>query len=220
LTPTDAIFFYGTRLREACGNDRNLGYEFLKRVSKIVVKRIQAAERTMVKSAPAPWPPAARSCSHPSDWTHNKSQRPEEVIAGHPFFETMSTAELSTVTRGAKEKFFEAVELIVRTGDVATHFFVIEEGRVVLESVAPDSRPVPIQIVGPGEVFGWSWLFPPFVWHFHARALEDTRVVVLNRAKLLSQCETNPSFGYELTLRVTEVAVERLQAMRNRFCAR
>jgi CRP-like cAMP-binding protein len=214
LTPTDAIFFYGTRLREACEADPDLGYELLKRMSRIVVKRIQAAERTLVESAPAPLPPPVRSCPHAAGWTHDKSQGPEEVIAGHPFFETMSAADLSAVTRGAKEKVFEPGELIVKAGEVATHFFVIEEGQVVLESLAPNRRPVPIQVVGPGDVFGWSWLFPPFVWHFHARALESTRVVVLDRAKLLNLCETNSGLGYELMLRVTEVVIQRLQAVR------
>jgi CRP-like cAMP-binding protein len=220
LTPTDAIFFYGTRLREACEADSDLGHELLKRISRIVVKRIQAAERTLVESAPAPLPPLVRSGTHSAGWTHDKSQGPEDVIVGHPFFETMSAADLSAVTRGAKEKVFEPGELIVRAGEAATHLFIIEEGKVVLEFHSPNSRPVPIQVVGPGEVFGWSWLFPPFIWHFHARALEGARVVVLDRAKLLNLCETNPGLGYELMLRVTEVAIQRLQATRKQVLLR
>src|SRR5687767_11635504 len=33
LEPTDAMFFYGTRLREMCEEDHDLGYEILRRIA-------------------------------------------------------------------------------------------------------------------------------------------------------------------------------------------
>ncbi len=162
-------------------------------------------------------PPPPRLQPHATGWIYDKREKPADVLAGHPFFRSMRAANLSAVSHGAKEKVFEAGELIVRAGEIAAHFFVIAEGSVVLESVAPNRNPVPIQVVGPGEVFGWSWLFPPFLWHFRARAIEGTRVIVLDRAKPLTLCETIPSLGYELMLRVTNVVIQRLQAMRKQI---
>src|SRR5262245_51199160 len=45
---TAAIFFYGTILREYCEKDHSLGYELLKRMSVVMVKRLQAARKNML----------------------------------------------------------------------------------------------------------------------------------------------------------------------------
>jgi CRP-like cAMP-binding protein len=55
--PTKAIFFYGSHLhlRDLCEANNGLGYELIKRVSEIVVKRLQATRRElMVLKKPAP----------------------------------------------------------------------------------------------------------------------------------------------------------------------
>jgi CRP-like cAMP-binding protein len=45
---TTAIFFYGTILPEYCEKDHSLGYELLKRMSAVMVKRLQAARKNML----------------------------------------------------------------------------------------------------------------------------------------------------------------------------
>jgi CRP-like cAMP-binding protein len=45
---TSAIFFYGTILREYCERDASLGYELLKRMAPVMIKRMQASRRKMV----------------------------------------------------------------------------------------------------------------------------------------------------------------------------
>ena len=48
VEPTDAIFFYGTPLREECETDHDLGYELLKRMSEVIIHRLQATRRQLV----------------------------------------------------------------------------------------------------------------------------------------------------------------------------
>jgi CRP/FNR family transcriptional regulator, cyclic AMP receptor protein len=48
VEPAAAIFFYGTILREHCDKDHSLGYELLKRMSAVMVKRLQAARKNML----------------------------------------------------------------------------------------------------------------------------------------------------------------------------
>ncbi|MGZ5552789.1 MAG: Crp/Fnr family transcriptional regulator [Chthoniobacterales bacterium] len=45
---TDAIFFYGTMLREHCERDPSLGYELMKRMSVVMNRRLQAAQNKML----------------------------------------------------------------------------------------------------------------------------------------------------------------------------
>lgn len=212
LAPTDAIFFYGTRLREACEDDPDLGYELLKRMSMILMKRLQAWTYRLSETVPAETELLPAPRPHSPNWKYDKSKTLDELIAGHPFFKTISPRHLPTISGAAQEKVFEPGERIAKRRDFANQFFVIEEGKVELQYTA--GAPIPIQIVEAGEVFGWSWLFPPFTWHFQARALERTRAIVLNGAKLLILCETNHSLGYELMRRVAEVVIQRLQATR------
>lgn len=43
VEPTNAIFFYGTRLRQEAEQDHDLGYELMRRVAAVAIQRLQAA---------------------------------------------------------------------------------------------------------------------------------------------------------------------------------
>jgi len=49
VTPVTAIFFYGTRLREQCESDHELGYELMKRTAEVVIGRLQATRRRLLE---------------------------------------------------------------------------------------------------------------------------------------------------------------------------
>jgi CRP-like cAMP-binding protein len=48
IEPVTALFFYATILREYCEKDHSLGYELLKRISAVMVTRLQAAHDQML----------------------------------------------------------------------------------------------------------------------------------------------------------------------------
>jgi len=43
VEPTNAIFFYGTRLRQEAEQDHDLGFELMRRVAAVAIQRLQAA---------------------------------------------------------------------------------------------------------------------------------------------------------------------------------
>lgn len=47
MSPVKAIFFYGTRLREECESDHELGYQLMKRAAEIFIERLQAAREKL-----------------------------------------------------------------------------------------------------------------------------------------------------------------------------
>lgn len=49
LTPVKAIFFYGSRLRECCEADHELGYELMKRTAETAVKRLQVTRQRVLE---------------------------------------------------------------------------------------------------------------------------------------------------------------------------
>ena len=65
-----------------------------------------------------------------------------------------------------------------------------------------------------GEVTGWSWLIPPYRWHFDARAMDLTRAIALDGKCLREKFEKDHDLGYELMKRFALVIAERLDATR------
>jgi CRP/FNR family cyclic AMP-dependent transcriptional regulator len=57
LEPTKTIFFYGTRLREQCEQDHDLGYELMKRIAQVAIEHLGATQQCLmecrVKGRPA-----------------------------------------------------------------------------------------------------------------------------------------------------------------------
>src|SRR5262245_49094187 len=92
-------------------------------------------------------------------------------IAEHPFLKNLTPVQLKVLTDCAMRSHFNSGEVIFREGDPANRFYLIQRGKVLLESPVKEGSPVVIGIIGPGDVLGWSWLFPPYYWHLDARAL-------------------------------------------------
>jgi len=136
-----------------------------------------------------------------------------ENITNHAFFHGMTSEHLALLTRGAKVNEFKAGDVLFREGQPASQIFLIQSGKIGLQAHGA-ANGVPVQDLTAGEVLGWSWLFPPFTWHFQARAIEPTTVIVLDGAHLLVTAESNHDFGYELMKRVAQVVIRRLQTTR------
>ncbi len=139
-----------------------------------------------------------------------------ELIAEHPMFKGLAPQYLNLLAEVAMLKDFHAGEVIFREGDPANRFYLILEGDIALESSRPDAAPVQLQTIGAEDVLGWSWLFPPYYWHFDARALTTTKAIFFYGTWLRENCERDHDFGYELIKRMSAVVIERLQTVRKR----
>lgn len=140
-------------------------------------------------------------------------------IAAHAFFASLPPEKVAAVVNGATEKVFQAGEIIFREGEPANRFYLIENGGVTLEAHEPAGSTIPIQSLLAGDVLGWSWFVPPFVWHLQARALEPITMLVLDAARLLVAAEEDHAFGYLLMKRVAQVIMSRLKATRGQLTA-
>ncbi len=141
-------------------------------------------------------------------------QTMKDLIAEHPFFRGLDPEHLDVIAGCAQNVRFQAGEFLFREGDEADRFFLIRHGRVALSTYIPERGAITIQTIGAGEVLGWSWLFPPYRWHFDARALEVTRAIAFDGKCLREKCQADPKLGYELMRRFASIMVDRLQATR------
>lgn len=139
------------------------------------------------------------------------------IIAEHPFLKGLSPHQHRILTDCAMFTKFKPDELLLREGDPANRFYLILRGKVSVESYGSELGVTPVETVGGGEVLGWSWLFPPYYWHFNARAVEPTEAVFLYGTPLRDECEADHDLGYELVKRMAEVMMKRLQATRQQL---
>ncbi|MFZ0700047.1 MAG: cyclic nucleotide-binding domain-containing protein [Thermoplasmata archaeon] len=136
---------------------------------------------------------------------------PELRLEAHRFFRGMDEAFLASLSAVAYERSFETGELLVREEDPADEFLLVFSGKVALEIVLPGRPRKTIQTLGPGEVIGWSWLFPPHEWRMDARALKPTRTLGLAASNLRQVLNSDPVHGYAFLLRLLPVIAERLE---------
>ena len=135
----------------------------------------------------------------------------------HPFLAGMNRAQLAMLTDCAMAAHFKTGQTILREGEFANRFYLIESGKVALESGADFGEPVVIETIGPGDLLGWSWMFPPYIWQFTARAVDSTTAIFFYGTILREYCEKDHSLGYELFKRMSVVMMKRLQGARKQM---
>ena len=138
----------------------------------------------------------------------------ERFIAEHPFFTGMRPEHIHLLVGCASNVRFPSGATVFREGTDADHFYLIRRGRVALEMLPAQGRPMVVDTVDEGEVLGWSWLVPPHQWRFHARAVDTTTAIALDGRCLRTKCEEHTDLGYELMKRFSQIMAQRLEATR------
>ncbi len=138
----------------------------------------------------------------------------DEIVTESPVFAGLDPEQLQLIVGCAQNAAFFKGERLFREGEAADTFYLVRRGRVALTAHVPGRGDVTIETVEPGEVLGWSWLFPPYTWHFDARAVEDAGVVAFDGACLRGKCDADHALGFELLQRFAQVMIDRLQQTR------
>ena len=141
----------------------------------------------------------------------------ETRVGLHPFLVGLRPYHIKLLADCAMVKSFDPGDYLFRQGEFANRFYLIEQGMVVLEALDNEGNCVVVEEVGAGKLVGWSWLFPPYIWHFDARAAEPTTALFFYGTILREYCAKDPSLGFELFKRMSQVMVERLQSARTRL---
>jgi len=139
------------------------------------------------------------------------------LLAAQPFLKGMDPRLIELLAEDCLPYDFKPDEYILNEGAPANRFYLILEGQVELESPVADGEVVHIQTLGAGDLLGWSWLYPPYYWHFDARAITPVKALFFYGTHLRELCEENHELGYELMKRVSEVVIHRLQNARKEW---
>ncbi len=138
----------------------------------------------------------------------------ERPLMQHAFLAGLERRYQRQLAGLASNKTFKAQQMIFHEGGPANELYLISKGKVAIETALLGCDAVQVQTLGEGDVLGWSWLLPPYQWHYSARALEPTQSIALDGAALRTLCEQDHDLGYEMMRRFALVIVQRLVATR------
>ncbi len=134
----------------------------------------------------------------------------QDILAQHPFAEGLPPEILATISGCCSNAVDHPGDYIFREGEPADHFFLIRQGMVALEMHLPQGSPIVVETLESGDIFGWSWLVPPYRWTIDARAVELVRAIGIDAACLRGKCEADHDLGYEMMKRFMPIFVKRL----------
>ena len=130
------------------------------------------------------------------------------------FTRDLEAGHIEKLAAIAYEVTFVAGQTLFREKDVGEFVYLIAEGKVALDIYVPGRGRTSVLTVGPGELLGWSSLFPSAQKTASARAVTDTQAIALNAAQLRDVMQADHDLGCALLWRVTEVIAGRLKATR------
>ncbi|MDT0457910.1 cyclic nucleotide-binding domain-containing protein [Streptomyces sp. DSM 41527] len=102
-------------------------------------------------------------------------------------------------------------------GRRADHFWIIRSGQVVLDQRVPGRRAAVVETLGRDELLGWSWLFPPYLWHFGAQTVGPVEAVEFDAKVVRALCESDPVLGRAMYRYVARTVADRLHGTRVRL---
>jgi CRP/FNR family cyclic AMP-dependent transcriptional regulator len=137
-----------------------------------------------------------------------------QALQSMEFTSDLTVAHLEKIAKIATQVTFSEGATVFREGDATELVYLIEDGRVALQTRVPGHGQVTILTVGPGDFLAWSSLFPPQRKTASGRAVTPTRAIAINASQLLDLCQAEPDIGMVIMWRVAAVISERLRAAR------
>ena len=134
----------------------------------------------------------------------------KEILMSHPFFSEMGEDLVDYISGCAKNAHFGPNQLLTKEGDPADQFYVINKGLVTIEIHHPIKGSMKIRTLRPGEIVGFSWIFPPYRYFFNVRAEEHTSVVAINGQCIREKCDNDATLGYSIMKQFASVMAKRM----------
>jgi CRP-like cAMP-binding protein/1-acyl-sn-glycerol-3-phosphate acyltransferase len=157
-----------------------------------------------------------------------------ELLRESPFFEGVEREHLEHFAAHARRETFEPGEAVIRQGDPATAFYVLDSGKIELsfakagaELGVPaeeagsetEGRTLPHLVGHRGYPVGWASLVEPHRYRATAVAREKTEMLVLSRDLFEAYAEERPDFGLAFMRRVLWLIGNHLRMTRTRLVA-
>jgi len=155
----------------------------------------------------------------------------KNVLSELKLFQDVVPEKLEKIARESEVIQFKRGEMVFRQDEPAINVYFVLDGEVELNLNFKDmvlkadiryeesnfskfeymEKPIVVDTVSPGEIFGWSALLGSAIETSNARCSEDSRLVSISAAGLKDLFQTDPSLGYVIMFGISEVISQRLR---------
>jgi len=145
---------------------------------------------------------------------------PAEKLQKHELFGLLSPKEIERLSKVSSVVRLKDGERVYSEGIPASHVFVLLKGRVELKRPAKGGLSLLVDDLIEGSVFGVSSLTGTQRYLLNAECVEDSEVLKMEGAVLRQILDGNPTVGYAIQKRVSDIffkryvdGMERLQSV-------
>jgi CRP-like cAMP-binding protein len=121
-----------------------------------------------------------------------------------PLFSSLSSDEISEISRCMETRAFKKRDTIFSEGDPSHMFFILVSGKVKMTKMSHEGKEMIIELISPGEFFGAFAALKGFPYPANAVAMADSVMLLIGRADLLRIIERFPNLMYMLTAHLSE----------------
>jgi CRP-like cAMP-binding protein len=112
---------------------------------------------------------------------------------------------------------FDKNEYIFRQGDKAERFFMLQQGKVLLEQRITDMITVSVSAIKPGYSFGWSAMLDEELFTTDAICAEACKVFSFRETKIKTLFEKDHSLGFIMSQRILRIMKKRYDIRTEQF---
>jgi len=121
-----------------------------------------------------------------------------EFLAGIPLFASMENQDVQGIAARTSEEIYRRDAVIIKEGDIDARLFMVVQGKVDVFKDLGQSSEKWIRTMGACSYFGEMALIDDMVRSASVVAVEETRILVLDRWNLQQEIKRYPTIAMEL----------------------
>lgn len=135
-----------------------------------------------------------------------------EVLRRLPMFSEIPFEIIKLYAYTARRRQYRKDEFIFRQGQLAHEAFLVLSGRVRLLMEEADGRMLDLQMLDPGDFFGYMSLLSEYEWPLATQALSAAEVLILDRHSFRKILVRYPEKGLLIVERLVQMRMARMKA--------
>jgi len=143
-----------------------------------------------------------------------------KILKETQIFQYLDENQMKKIETLAVEKTYKAGTVLYREGDPAKTFYIITDGKVVLDmkiDMGPSAPPmnVTIDVITRGEEMGWSTFVEPHIYTVSALCINESKALIFDAKKLRTLMNQDAVLGFNVMKGATKLIATRFHHTRN-----
>lgn len=140
----------------------------------------------------------------------------EELLRTHDFTKGLAQSQIASLATLATDVHFDEGQFLLFGGGLSEYLYLLISGSVAVELTGPQLT-LTVQVLGPGQAFGWSGVLEDQHSFFQVRARESVSALRIRGSALAQRCRADGRLASELMLRTLQLSADQVKATEARL---